>query len=163
MHAEAAPSATRIVDRTLRCTTGIQGGFPVIFVNGRSAYGDGGRTAGWPLPPGFTSGAASFHDRRCVATRERVGFSRRGLLGGAAGQFGDEYQCKVPRSFLVRVRAVFREPVALRLLRDRSAYSAEGRVDQGRIAVQTLAKKPLSYREVADSGRARVFTGRSCL
>lgn len=189
---DASPLATRIVDRTLRCTTGIQGGVPVILVNARRAYGDGGKldwfsqvyvvaggqpvpnrrgfqptlaglTAGWPPPEGFASGGLSFHNRRCVPTRERVGFSRRGLQGGAAGYFGDDYQCRVPRTMLVRVRAVFREPVDLRLIGGRTFYSADGRISQGQLAVQTISKKPVVYGEVTESGRAQLFTAGSCL
>ena len=64
---------------------------------------------------------------------------------------------------LVRVRAVFNRPVALRLLGGRAYYAADGRIARGQIAVQTLAKKPLLYMEAADTGRARIFTGQSCL
>ena len=191
-HADAAPTATKIVDRTLRCTTGIQGGAPVILVNTRSAYGDGGgklewfaqafivaagqavptrpgfqptlagMTAGWPPPKGFKSGAVSFHNRRCTATREQVGFSRRGLFGGPAAQLGDDYQCRVPRTMLVRVRAEFTKPVALRLLDNGTYYAADGRIAQGQIAVQTLQRKPILYADVTDSGRARIFTRGTC-
>lgn len=190
-HADAAPRAMKVVDRTLRCTTGIQGGAPVILVNTRSAYGTSGRldwfaqafivaagqpvptrpgfqptlagmTAGWPPPKGFESGAVSFHNRRCTATRERVGFSRRGLVGGLAAQLGDDYQCRVPRTMLVRVRAVFTKPVALRLLGNRTYYAADGRIAQGQMAVQTVGRKPILYADVTDSGRARVFTAGTC-
>jgi len=189
--ADGSAHATRIVDRTLRCTTGVQGGVPVILVNARSAYGDGGQldwfaqafiaaagqavptrpgfqptlaglTAGWPPPGGFRSGAVSFHNRRCAATRERVGFSRRGLVGGPAAQLGDEYQCRVPRAMLVRVRAEFTKPVALNLRDGRTYYTADGRITQGQIAVQTLQRRPILYADVVDSGRARVFTTGSC-
>lgn len=189
--ADASPRATKIVDRTLRCTTGIQGGVPVIFVRARTAFGEGARldwlaeasvvaagqpvptrqgfrptlaglTAGWAPPEGFASGGMAFHDRRCVPTGTKIGFSRRGLAGGAAGYFGDEYTCRVPRTTLVRIRAEFREPVELRLIGGRAFYSADGRIDQGQISVQTLAKKPLVYADVNDAGRARLFTASVC-
>jgi hypothetical protein len=191
-HADAAADATKVLDRTLRCTTGIQGGAPVIFASARAAFGQEGKldwfaqasvvaagqpvpsrpgfrptlaglTAGWPPPRGFTSGGMAFHNGRCAPTRTRIGFSRRGLTGGAAGYFGGEYTCRVPRTTLVRIRAVFREPVELRVTDGRAFSSAEGRVARGQISIQALAKRPLVYADVVDAGRARLFTGRSCL
>ena len=119
-----------------------------------------GVTAGWPPPKPLTSGGLAFAGRRCTTTRARVSFSRRDLTGGLAGQLGDELQCIVPRSLLVRVRAVFREPVDLKLVQ--GSYAAIGRIAQGQVAVHTTAGKPLVYADVTDSGRARLFTARGC-
>ena len=186
----AAPGAARVVDRTLACTTGVQGGARVIFLRAQSAFGQGknlewlaqttvaaagqpvpskpnyrptlaGMTAGWPAPPPLTSGGIGFSNRLCKPSRSRVDFIRRGLVGGTASQLGDEFSCVVPRSMLVRVRAVFRS--ATMLERDRSYYSANGRVVRGQIAVTTLAGKPLVYAEVAESGTARLFTPTGCV
>lgn len=185
----AASDAARVVDRTLACTTGVQGGARVIFLRAQSAFGQGknlewlaqttvaaagqpvpskpnyrptlaGMTAGWPPAPPLTSGGIGFHNRLCKATRSKVAFVRRGLVGGVASQLGDEYTCVVPRSMLVRIRAVFREPTELE--RDRSFYAANGRVLRGQIAVTTLAGKPIVYGEVAESGSARLFTPKGC-
>ena len=186
----AAPGAARVVDRTLACTTGVQGGARVIFLRAQSAYGQGknlewlaqttvaaagqpvpskpnypptlaGMTAGWPPTPPLTSGGIGFHNRLCKATRSKVAFVRRGLVGGEASQLGDEYTCVVPKSMLVRIRAEFREPTEL--ARDRSFYSANGRVMRGQIAVTMLGGKPLVYGEVAESGTARLFTPKGCV
>ena len=135
----AAASAVRIVDRTLACTTGVQGGARVIYVRAQSAFGGQGKnlewlaqttvaavgqpvpskpnyrptlagmTAGWPAPPPLTSGGVGFSSRLCKTTRSKVAFVRSGLVGGVASQLGDEFSCVVPKSMLVRVRAVFRE------------------------------------------------------
>ena len=185
----AAPGAVRVVDRSLTCTTGVQGGARVIFLRAQSAFGKGnslewlaqttvaavgqpvpakpnyrptlaGMTAGWPPTPPVTSGGVGFHNRLCRATRGKVGFARRGLVGGVASQLGDEYVCVVPRSMLVRIRVTFREPTELVL--GRSFTSANGRVVRGQIAVTTLAGKPLVYGEVAESGTARLFTPWGC-
>ena len=184
----AAPGAVRVVDRSLTCTTGVQGGARVIFLRAQSTFGKGyslewlaqttvaavgqpvpakpdyGRhspeTAGWPHTPPVTSGGVGFHNRLCRATRGKVGFARRGLVGGVASQLGDEYVCVVPRSMLVRIRVTFREPTELVL--GRSFTSANGRVVRGQIAVTTLAGKPLVYGEVAESGTARLFTPWGC-
>ena len=185
-----APGAARVVDRTLACTTGVQGGARVIYLRAQSAFGQGkdlewlaqatvaaagqpvpskpnyrptlaGMTAGWPPPPPLASGGVGFHNRLCKATRSRVAFTRRGLVGGVASKLGDEYQCVVQKAMLVRIRAVFREPTELE--RDRSFYSANGRVVRGQIAVTTLAGKPLVYGEVAESGTARLLTPKGCV
>jgi hypothetical protein len=187
--ATAAP-AVRIIDRTLACTTGAQGGARVVFLRAQSAYGQGatlewlaqatvatpgqpnpskpdyrptlaGVTAGWPPPKPLTSGGLGFEGRRCKATRARVAFSRQGLTGGRAAQLGDEIQCVVPRSLLIRVRAVFREPVGLEVVQ--RSYSAVGRIEQGQVAVRTTDGKPLVYADVSDSGRARLFTAKGCV
>jgi hypothetical protein len=187
---EASPAAVRIVERTLACTTGAQGGARVIFLRAQSAYGQGatlewlaqatiatpgqpipskpdyrpllaGVTAGWPPPKPLTSGGLGYEGRRCKATRARVSFSRHGLSGGRAAQLGDELQCIVPRSLLVRIRAVFREPVELEVVH--RSYSAVGRIEQGQVAVRTTDGKPLVYADVSDSGRARLFTAKGCI
>jgi hypothetical protein len=187
--ASRATAAVRIVDRTLACTTGAQGGARVIFLRAQSAYGQGatlewlaqatvatsgqpipskpdyrptlaGVTAGWPPPKPFTSGGLGYEGRRCTAARARVAFSTQGLTGGRAAQLGDEVQCVVPKSVLIRVRAVFREPVELEVVR--RSYSAVGRIEQGQVAVRTTGGKPLVYADVSDSGRARLFTAKGC-
>ena len=187
--ATEATTTTRVVDRTLVCTTGVQGGARVLFLRAQSAYPRGstlewlaqatvstqgqpvpskpdyrptlaGVTAGWPPPKLLTSGGLAFAGRRCTTTPARVSFSRRDLTGGLAGPLGDELQCIVPRSLLVRVRAIFREPVDLKLVQ--GSYATIGRIAQGQVAVRTAAGKPLVYADVTDSGRARLFTARGC-
>ena len=120
-----------------------------------------GMTAGWPAPPPLTSGGVGFSSRLCTTTRSKVAFARSGLVGGVASQLGDEFSCVVPRSMLVRVRAVFREPTELE--HDRSYPSANGRIVRGQIAVTTLAGKPLVYGEDAESGAARLFSPKGCV
>jgi hypothetical protein len=187
---DAAPSAVKLVDRTLQCTTGLQGGARVIFLRAQSAFGQGGElewlaqatvagmgqplpfkpnyrptlagvTAGWPPPRPLRAGGIAVDDRACKATRTRVGLSPRGLQGGSVSQLGDEFTCVVAKSFLVRLRAVFRTPVNVE--RQGRAFTAEGRVARGRIAVATTAGKPLVYAEVAESGgTSRLFTSKGC-
>lgn len=187
----ASSSATRPVDRTLTCTVGYQGGARVIFVRAQSAFGQGPRldwlagayvstagqpvpsrrdyqptlagvNAGWPPPPALKSGGLGFENRRCVPSKARVALSRQGLTGGLAADLGDEYTCVVPKTVVVRVRARFREPVALKLSNRQRLYSAEGRIERGQIAVSTTAGKPLVYAEVVDAGKARLFTAKGC-
>jgi hypothetical protein len=141
---DAARSASKVVDHTMVCTTGVHGGAPVIYLSARSAYGQGqtldwlaqasvsavgqplprkpnyrptlaGMSAGWPPPRPLTAGGIGFDNRLCKAQRSRVSFSTRTLSGGAVGQLGDEFTCVVPKTLLVRVRVVFRSPVELEL------------------------------------------------
>ena len=189
---EAAPAAVKVVDRTLTCTTGYQGGARVIFVRAQSAYGEAGRlewlagayvttpgqpvatrrdhrptlagvNAGWPPPPAVKSGGLGFENGRCTATRARVALSRQGLVGGAALQFGDEYTCIVPKTVLVRVRALFREPVTVELMNRKRFSVAEGRMVKGQIAVTTVSGKLIAYAEVTEAGgQSRLFTSKGC-
>ena len=187
----ASPSVTRLVDRSLTCTTGFHGGARVIFVRAQSAFGEGttlewlasadvstagqpvpskpnyrptlaGVSAGWPPPPPLPSGGLGFENRRCVRSKAHVALSGRGLRGGPAAQLGDEYTCIVPKTVLVRIRARFRQPAALRSTNRQRFFSALGRIERGQIAVAPTAGKPLVYAEVADDGRARLFTAKGC-
>jgi hypothetical protein len=187
----ATPAPVRVVDRTLVCTTGYHGGARILYLRAQAAYGSGGKldwlagiylstpgnpdptnpnyrpslagvNAGWPPPPPLKSGGLGFASRLCAPSKERVGLSRRGLVGGVASQTGDDYSCVVPRRVLVRVRAVFRAPVELKPIGRRTYVSAEGRVEQGQVAVRTLSSKPLVYGDVREAGRARLFTTGGC-
>jgi hypothetical protein len=188
---ERAHSAVRVVDRTVACATGFHGGARVLYLRAQAAYGTGGRlewlagvyvatpgnpapthpnyrpsvagvNAGWPPPPPLKSGGLGLNNRLCAPTRMKIGLSRRGLVGGAASQTGDDYSCVVPRRVLIRVRAVFQAPVELKPNARRTFSSAEGRIQQGQLAVATLAGKPLVYGDVREGGRARLFTTGAC-
>jgi hypothetical protein len=187
----ATPAAVRVVDRTLQCNTGFAGGARILYLRAQTAYGTGGKldwlagvyvatpgnpdpshrnyrpslagvNAGWPPPPPLKSGGLGFDNRLCIASKAKVGLSRRGLVGGAASQTGDDYNCVVPRRVLIRVRAVFKVPVELKPIGRRTFFSAEGRIEQGQVAVRTLSGKPLVYGDVREGGRARLFTTGGC-
>ena len=190
--ADAAPDATRLVDRTLVCNAGFANGVRSVTVSARSAFGKDGKlewlaqatvvtpgalipskknaylptlagvTAGWPSPPPLTSGGMGFSTKRCGGTRAKVALSPRGLGGGAASQLGEEIKCVTPKRVLVRIRSTFTEPITPELDRKGGWYGANARIEKGQIAVRTLTGKPLVYAEVSDSGRARLFTARSC-
>ena len=184
------PTAARIVDRTLVCRVGFSNGARLVEITAQSAARNGdalfwlaqagvttpgnplskknsnptlvGMTAGWPAPPPLTSGALGYENARCGATTKAVPLSRRGLVGGVAGTFGDELRCIVPRTVLVRVRATFREPVAEEPNKAGGFITASGRIITGQIAVRTLGGRQIAYADVTDSGRARMFS-RGCL
>jgi hypothetical protein len=114
-------------------------------------------TAGWPAPGAFKSGAIGYSAKLCKPTRTSFPFSTRGLVGGAAGPFGDEVRCLTPKKVLIRVRVVFHEPARLELDSKRQWVGAVARIDKGQIAVRLPSGKPLAYAEVLDSGSARMF------
>lgn len=190
--AAASIGATRVVDRTLVCRTGFANGVRSITVTARSAFGEGGKlewlaaatvatpgaltpskrnaylptlaglTAGWPPPAPLTSGGMGFSTKLCGGTRTNVPLAAGGLEGGAASQLGEELKCVTPRKVLVRVRSTFTEPLVPELDRKARWYGAVARIQTGQLAVRTLTGRPLVHGEVADSGKARVFTARSC-
>lgn len=188
--ADAQPR-TRVVDRTIVCTTGYHGGARVLYLRAQAAFGQGGTldwlagvyvstagnpdprhrnyrpslagvNAGWRPPPPLKSGGLGLDNRLCTSSKETVPLSSRSLVGGAASATGDDYVCVVPRRVLVRVRAVFRTPVALKPNNRRTFLSAEGRIEEGQVAISTLSGKPLIFGDVREGGRARLFTTGGC-
>jgi hypothetical protein len=184
--APASVTAARVVDRTLLCRAGYQGGARLVLLSARSAARRGdqldwmafasvstpgnplskqnsqptlaGISAGWPPPPPFTSGGLGYDNTRCGPTRKAVPLTPRGLTGGVANAFGEELRCVVDKTVLVRVRATFTQPVVEEPNKAGDYINALGRVQTGQMAVRTLAGKPVLYADVADGGRARIFT-----
>jgi hypothetical protein len=103
--------------------------------------------------------------RACVSTRSTVSFSTRGLDGGPADYFGDEYACVVPAKVLVRVRAVFTVPARLRTDPSQGALRtqrASGDVREGQLVVRTTSGRALAFASTSAAGSARLLTARSC-
>lgn len=78
----------------------------------------------------------------------------------------DAYECRAPRAVLLRVQARFRTRTTLRL---QSRYgwrtlatSNAAVIEQARLAIRTASGRPLVYADVLGSGRARLFTARTC-
>jgi hypothetical protein len=190
--ASERPVATRLVDRTLTCRVGYFHGARLVYLTARSAvrHGDtldwlaqayvstpggnplstqnarptlAGVTAGWPPPPPLTTNGLGYENTRCGPSRAKVSLQPRGLPGGAASPFGDDVQCIVAKTVLVRVRGTFRDPVEEEPNKAGTYVSALGRVVAGQIAVTTLSGKPIAYADVVEGGRARMFTKAGCL
>jgi hypothetical protein len=187
--ARASGTATRVVDRTLLCRVGYSNGARLLLLTARSAARQGdklewfahvtvstpgnplsrqnaeptlaGVSAGWPPPPPFTAGGLGYDNARCGPSRTKMALVPKGLSGGVANAFGEDLRCIVGKSVLVRVRATFRDPVVEEPNKAGDFISALGRMTTGQIAVRTVAGKPLVYADVADGGRARLFT-RAC-
>lgn len=187
--ASASPAASRVVDRTFQCRVGFSNGARLLLLTVRSAARRGdkldwlahatvstpgnplsrqnaqptlaGVSAGWPPPPPFTSGGLGYDNARCGGSRAKVPLSPKGLRGGVASAFGEDLRCIVGTSVVIHLRATFSQAVSEEPNKAGDFVSALGRMLTGQIAVRTPAGKPLVYADVADGGRARLFT-RGC-
>ncbi|MEX1357456.1 MAG: hypothetical protein WD981_02420 [Gaiellaceae bacterium] len=170
--APASPAASRIVDRTLLCEVGLQGGVYVATVQAASANRAQKKVALVDLTTKVqpTGRLALISERSielspppgCQRSTGRVALTSRGLSGAVASPFGDEFDCWTPRRVVIRVRAVFTSPVTLRLGRPWGfpLLFARGNVTEASVAVRTQSGKRLAFATVSDTGRARVFTAR---
>jgi hypothetical protein len=189
--ADRAQRPSRMLDRTMSCSVPLHAGLREIQVAATSGFRDQenrslwkhlanvhltaggnfsgvglvGAAAGAPEPkditwPGTSQGL--WIRSACRATNARLALTTRGLpQGGVASQIRDAYECVVPRTVLVRVRATFRVATRLRIRGDQLRTGAP--VREVAVAVRTTGGKPLVYASASESGRARVFTAPSCL
>jgi hypothetical protein len=167
---------TTVIDRTLVCETGITGGIHKVDLIASSAIRQGPqkhdaeiqavtRTSPFRLA-GIGEGYMDLSPK-CTRSTANVPLTSRGLIGGVASVFEDEYGCPTPQRVLLHVRAVFPSRAALRLGtpfpgEPRRWYTI-GEVDEGAFAVRTLRGKPIAYASFSSAtGKARLFTARSC-
>lgn len=191
--ARPAATSTTVIDRTFSCSA-TPDTVKKIQVSAVSGFRDPANRQRWKWPaaaavtshfrgvvgviagalPNSSWRALSINPERCKATAGRVPLSASGLTGGVASRLqgvntvgSDAYECVVSSRLLVRVRAVFRAPVALRvqrffgqpILMPTTAAAAQ----EGQFAVRTQAGKPLAYASVSETGKATLFTARSCV
>jgi hypothetical protein len=164
-----AVTASRIIDRTLLCSTALRAGERQLDVK---AYG-ASVSLFTPWSPdsvlaGMSTGSLEFNHKRCRPVNARVPLTARGMTGGPISRFGDEYDCTPPSRVYLRLRGAFRSRVAYRLTSwdDMVTFKvmrASGRVREGYLAVRTRAGEPILFVSVSDSGRGRVFTADSCI
>ena len=100
-------------------------------------------------------GTIAVNRTRCSAASGRVALSRRGLVGGVAGVFPEEFDCTTPSVVLVRVRAVTESRTTLRTYRNFVRTVVP--VKEASIAVQTRAGKRLAFVQLSESGASRIF------
>jgi hypothetical protein len=86
------------------------------------------------------------------------------LEGGSAGLSEREFECETPSRVLVRVRGVFRSPATFETTRHFGypVLTASGEMTEASMAIRTQTGRPLAFASFNESGRARVFGGRSC-
>ena len=167
-------AAGTVIDRTLLCETGIRGGIHKLQVIASSSIREGPQKHEANIA--ITTRVDPFRlagigenwldfSPKCRRSATTVALTSRGLSGGAASVFEDEYGCPVPTKVLVRVRGVFYERVSLvlsALIPGLRTWHALGYVKEGAIAVRTLGAKRVAYVTVAATGKARIFTRGSC-
>jgi hypothetical protein len=154
-----------VTEERIVASAGVRTGPPGISSGGRRSYGGAPLALLQVRTTEAGDSTLSINADACRPSGVRVPLSTRGLTGGAAGPFGDSYECVTGRWVLLRVRVVFRSPARLRLdgrfiPRMREAREA---VREGALAVRTRAGKALAYASAFDSGRARVFAAPSCV
>jgi hypothetical protein len=176
----AAQLASRVVDRTMLCKTW-GAGYPdplrVLAVATAPRLGTEFQpyvqaTNGPPGKPEYV--VAHIAWRRggleedqvivsryaCRQTSTRIPLSAKGLRGGAP-EFGERYRCPVAAKILMRVRAVFRNPVTFSPAVDAPyLLTAKGKILEGSLAVATKSKTPISFATVNRGGRATLFVAK---
>lgn len=111
--------------------------------------------------PVRTWGTLAVNRTLCRATSARIPLSPTGLYGGVADALDDRWGCAADRRILVRIRAVLESGSALRTFRGFARTTVPAKAAS--VAVRTQSGRPLSYAEVDKSGKARLFTARSCV
>lgn len=178
---QAAPDQPiSVVDRTCVVTVPVWAGLRVAYAQGQSGVRDQGDPSKWfalahvgvsglaglqagapKVKSGAPQSTSSFGvARACRQTRARTPFAPAGLAGGRLGQLYESYKCVLPKRVRLRVRAVFREPVSLRVHGE--SLFTQAPVKAGYLAVQTEKGRPLVYGDVFESGRARLFLAANC-
>jgi len=107
-----------------------------------------------------TFGTLGVRREPCRRSTASVPLTSSGMTGGVAAQLGDEAECFTPRLVLVRFRAVLVAQGSLR--RGPVFRTAHVAAREAKLAVRTPTGKRLVYADVTESGRARLFTARSC-
>ena len=96
----------------------------------------------------------------CRQASTPVPLTPTGLKGVVASRLGEKVECFAPQRVLVHIRAVLRSKGTFRRGLDYQSLHVPAR--EAKLAVRTLAGKPLVYADVAESGRARLFTAKGC-
>lgn len=170
---------TRIVDRTLLCSTLSEFGERVLRVNMSSpkavpnvdvpgaallwTRGSGGESrsvAGVEAGPasGRPTGGVYYSKSGCRLTAKNVPLTSRGLSRPPV-LFDQYLRCSATRRVLVRMRAVLDRKVVWRTARD--LLKANGNFSTAALAVRTEAGKPIAFFTL-ESGKTKLWTVGSC-
>jgi hypothetical protein len=164
-------SGARVIDRTLLCSIAMRGGIRKLEIQASAATSTGlpsfGAVTNWMPDASLVSASTeglSLNPTRCTQTRARIPLVTEKLQGGSANSSGREFECETPSRVLVRVRGVFRSPATFETTRHFGypVLTASGEMTEASMAVRTQTGRPLAFSSVHESGKARVFGGRSC-
>jgi hypothetical protein len=183
---QAAPS--RVIDQTFLCSAARFAGIRVALVQAYAGVRDNENPSKWRSLPfvgisksvgirATASGPTPEYQgvgapvptgvgvsKMCRPTKTRIPFSRRGLdQGGAAGPFGDIFECAIPRQVQIRLRAVFSSPTELKFERKHESLQTRVHAREVRIGMRTAAGRPIAFAEAFESGRARIFVAGNCI
>jgi hypothetical protein len=162
-------AAARVIDRTLLCSTDMQGGVRMFSIRATGASGSGVYPQGPSIyaSSGFShsfasasSTSLSYGSEKCAETRARVRLEAGTLRPAPPGQSGRSFDCEAPR-VLVRLRAVFRDPAALES--NTQSLFARGEVLEAAVAIRTPSGKRLAFATISASGKTRLFAAPSCV
>ena len=167
----ASQPASRVVDRTVRCTTwgtGYPDPLRVLAVVAEQGYAQA--TNGPQGSPRYVAAqvAANVNGQgqvvlsrvACAPASKPIKLSAQGLRSGQT-DFGNKWRCPVGATVVIRIRAVFTRPVTLRPAVDAPYLSiATGRIVEGALAVETKNGKRLAYASFGKSGKSAIFVAR---
>jgi hypothetical protein len=170
--ASAAPQpASRILDRTMLCTTW-GSGYPdplrtlaVVGLPNQAQATNGPQ--GSPrfvvaqIALGVNGADQVVLSRTACATRSKpIKLSATGLRSGET-ESGNKWRCPVPAAVMIRVRAVFSRPVTLSAAVDAPYLSiATGKIVEGSLAVETKNGMRLAFASVDNRGKGAIFVAR---
>lgn len=172
-HGGAEPAASRILDRTFSCEAGYVGGLHQVTVQAYYRTPEGSsklRVSASVTQNMFTSlGSMSsegvaVHRGLCSVSRKTLRLTTKSLRGGVASQLGVKATCETPRRVLLRIRAIFRRPVATRIVRTFGfpQLTVTGELDHASMAIGLATGEPIAYVSVTGTERSRLFTRASC-
>jgi hypothetical protein len=173
--APGAGSGARVIDRTMVCSTAMQGGIRMVSIDASSASGPDliqqgpsfSVSSGFAKPPGLASASKtsfSLYPDRCRGSGALVSLNAGKLKGADPGPFGRSFDCETPRRVYLRLRGVFFEPAALAESRE-SGYRtlfAHGQMSEAAVAIRTPSGRPLVLATFSGA-KARLFAARSCI
>jgi hypothetical protein len=116
---------------------------------------------GFRSTPAREWGTVGVNRKACRSTSAKVALARAGLEGGTAPALGERVECPAPRTVLLRVRAVSTARTALRAKGDFLVTNVP--LKSARLAVRTEKGRALTYADVVENGKARLFTAKGCV
>jgi hypothetical protein len=189
--AGAGPSASRVIDRTLLCTTGIQAGVREVFVDAQSGLRSDTKPTAWkwlanvqvstpgeatgsqqwvlavisaggPLETSPTGGGISVGAGRCKKARTQAPLTAKGLERQTMRGYSQQWVCVVPRRVVLHVHGTFKSPTSLKGNPFGYLSTLGATARSAALAVRSESGRPLLLATVDESGAARLSAARSC-